>query len=389
MLRAQLGRQGEALEALEQAAPSGEPAPTRIVQAYAHVLARAGRRDDARALVQQHLDRQPINLVLEATLETLEAGDVPPAPIASPEAGMADALLGLAEALEQQQASGQAILYARLALVLEPELAEAALLLGNIFARQDNHEAALDLLAAVPGSHPLSWEARLRAAESLHALGRVEEAVRRLEAMASERSERIDPLVTIGDLLRRDEAFERAEVAYSRAIERLDGFERQHWPLLYTRGITYERTGRWDEAEADFLLALELEPDQPYVLNYLAYSWVDQGVNLEQALPMLQRAVDLRPNDGFIIDSLGWAYYRLGDYDDAVRYLERAVELEPGDPILNDHLGDAYWRVGRLREARFQWLRALTLDPEEDEIALIEDKLEHGLPERAAANASE
>ena len=135
------------------------------------------------------------------------------------------------------------------------------------------------------------------------------------------------------------------------------------WPLYYFRGISYERQNQWPPAEADFKHALDLYPDQPLVMNYLGYSWVDQGVHLDQAFPMLRRAVELRPTDGYIVDSLGWADYKLGHYDEAVKKLERAVDLKPGDPVIQDHLGDAYWQVGRKLEAHFQWNHARDLDP--------------------------
>jgi Flp pilus assembly protein TadD len=201
-----------------------------------------------------------------------------------------------------------------------------------------------------------------------------------LEELAGAAPERIDALVQLGDLRRHDENYAAAEDAYSRAIARIGEPRREHWTLLYARGIAYERTKRWPEAEADFLKALELEPEQPFVLNYLGYSWVDMGMHLDRAKGMLNRAVELRPDDGYIVDSLGWVYFRVGEYDKAVTRLERAVELEPGDPVINDHLGDAYWRVGRQREARYQWQRVLTLDPEEDVIADVEQKLRSGLP---------
>jgi len=225
----------------------------------------------------------------------------------------------------------------------------------------------------------LRYAAQLRIARTLHALERPDESYDLLEELAAAEPARIESLVQLGDLLRRDEHYGRAEAAYSRAVERLGEPDREHWTLFYARGITFERTKRWPRAETDFLTALELEPEQPFVLNYLGYSWVDMGMNLDQAKGMLYRAVELRPNDGFIIDSLGWVHYRLGEYPDAVEQLERAVELEPGDPVINDHLGDAYWRVGRHREARYQWARALTLEPEEDAVADIEEKLKSGL----------
>ena len=149
--------------------------------------------------------------------------------------------------------------------------------------------------------------------------------------------------------------------------------------MHYFRGIALERSGQWARAEKDLLTALDLQPEEPYVMNYLAYSWVEQKTNLDEARQMLIRAVELRENDGYIVDSLGWVYYRLADYDNAVIQLERAVELRPQDPVINDHLGDAYWKVGRHQEARFQWRRALSLKPEADSVPTIEAKIERGL----------
>jgi Flp pilus assembly protein TadD len=155
--------------------------------------------------------------------------------------------------------------------------------------------------------------------------------------------------------------------------------------IYYFRGICNERSKQWPNAEADFKKALQLSPDQPLVLNYLGYSWIDQGVNLDDGMRMIERAVEQRADDGYIVDSLGWAYYRLGNYDEAVKNLEHAVELKPEDPTINDHLGDAYWRAGRVLEARFQWSHARDLNPEPDDLAKIEDKLKSGLPDAAAA----
>jgi Flp pilus assembly protein TadD len=166
-------------------------------------------------------------------------------------------------------------------------------------------------------------------------------------------------------------------------VGRIGELERRHWSLLYARGIALERSKKWNRAEADFLRALEFEPEQPYVLNYLGYSWVEKGINLKKALAMIRKAVELRPNDGYIVDSLGWGLYQLGKMDEAVRELERAVELRAEDPIINDHLGDAYWQVGRRQEARFQWSRALSLDPDPELIGVIQAKLKKGMAKTA------
>lgn len=164
---------------------------------------------------------------------------------------------------------------------------------------------------------------------------------------------------------------------------------RPNWVLFYQRGICYERSGEWAKAEADFFLALDMEPDQPLVLNYLGYSWLEMGLNYQEALDMIRRAVAARPSDGYIVDSLGWGYYRIGDFENAVKELERAVELRPVDAVINDHFGDALWRVGRKREAEFQWRRALSFDPEEKDAKRILRKLEVGLDVVLAEEATD
>ena len=201
--------------------------------------------------------------------------------------------------------------------------------------------------------------------------------------MVAERAERTDALTTLGDLFRSKKRFSESVEAYDAAIARVGSVGPRHWRLLFARGIALERSKNWPRAERDFLAALELSPNEPYLLNYLGYSWVDQGIKLERALTLIERAVELEPQSGAIVDSLGWALYRMGDYDGAVEKLERAAELEPLDPTVNDHLGDAYWRVGRRNEASFQWRRALDLDPEPDQVEIIQGQ------DRAGARRAE
>ena len=374
------GRLDEAVVALNGAMPEAGPAPLRMLQAHASMLARQNQRQAAIETIRQQLaDRgeQPILIDLVATLE---AGGTPAPPFDDVQGGIADALLGIAEALHQERGNRMAVVYARLALFARGDLAEASLLIGDMMAEQGNLEAAIEAYEAVAPQSPMSYLAKLRQARALHDLDHGEEAFALLEDLAAEEPDRIDALVQLGDLLRHDENYAESEAAYSRAIERLGEVRPEHWTLLYARGIAYERTKRWPRAEADFLHALELQPEQPFVLNYLGYSWVDMGMHLDRAKGMLNRAVELRPDDGYIVDSLGWVHFRLGDYDAAVDTLERAVELEPADPVINDHLGDAYWRVGRRREARYQWQRVLTLDPDQEVIVEVEQKLRSGLP---------
>ena len=353
--------------------------PARLVTTLAALEMQRGNAEEAQTILRRQLALGPGDLVLEAALAEVEAGRLPAMAITDPATGMADALLSLATALDEQNASAQALVIARLAAFLAPGQADVALLIAEINLGRGHAGEAVMVLADVSPDDAHAWEARLLGAQALAALERQDEAVRELEAMAAERPERIDALVTMGDIRRRQERYGDAERAYDRALQRLPEITVGHWPLLYSRGITRERTDRWPEAEADFIAALELQPEQPLVLNYLGYSWVDKGMNLAEAEAMLQRAVELRPDDGYIVDSLGWAYYRLGRFEEAVTQLERAVELRPDDPVINDHLGDAYWQVGRQREARFQWQRALTFEPEDDQVVLIEDKLLHGL----------
>ena len=379
MMLALDGRTAQARETLEPLVTGDGRTPTRLVTGLAAIEAMDGRTPEAIRLLEEQLAQTPGNSVLDAALAALRAGGNLPLPVADAATGMADVLLSLARALDDQNAQGQALLMARMAAYLAPGQGDIALLIAEIALDQGNPEEALSILAAVPADSPYGWDARLLGAQVLATMGEEDEAIARLDRMADERPDRIDALVAKGDLLRRRDRFAESERAYDRAIGRIDDVKPGHWPLFYARGIARERTGRWPEAEADFLHALELQPDQPQVLNYLGYSWVDQGLNLEEGEAMLRRAVELRPDDGYIVDSLGWAYYRLDRVDEAVTYLERAAELQPDDPVINDHLGDAYWRAGRKREARFQWQRALTFGPEADQVVIIERKLREGL----------
>jgi Flp pilus assembly protein TadD len=384
MMMALAGRVAEGRTLLADLVAAQDPAPTRIMVSLAAIDVQAGDRAAAEKLLQPRVASTDGSVVLGDALAAIERGDSLRAPIHDPASGAADALLGIAEALSQQRTGAQGLVLARLASYLAPDQGDIWLLIGRISRDQGSTTQALAAFRTVPDGSPQSWDARLAIADTLRDDDKSDEAVALLSQMADERAERTDALVVLGDLLRREERFTEAESAYTKAIQRTPVLQPDDWRLFYARGITYERTDRWPLAEQDLLEALKLAPDQPFVLNYLGYSWVDKGLNLPQAEAMLQRAVQLKPQDGFIVDSLGWAYFRLGEYDKAVEQLEQAVELEPSDPVLNDHLGDAYWRVGRQREARFQWQRALTMKPAKDEVAGIEGKLQRGLPGAAS-----
>jgi Flp pilus assembly protein TadD len=251
--------------------------------------------------------------------------------------------------------------------------------LANTMEQEELWPLANEVLARVPADSPYSWAARMRIAVNLGRMDETDAAAAMLEVMAAERPTSIDALINLGDIMRRASRYKDSVAAYDRAVDRVEEVGPDHWVLLYTRGTVLERSGDWDRAEADFLRALELEPDQPFILNYLGYSWVEMGRNVEEATEMIARAVAQRPTAGFIVDSLGWGHYMLGNYEEAVRQLERAVQLTPGDSTINEHLGDAYWKVGRKREAVFQWQHALDLGPEDDQLLIVLKKLEQGL----------
>jgi len=357
----------------------------RLTDAMANFYERHGRADEADALYQRFIKDNAGSELAESVLARKPAE--PPLPlIDTAKEGLAEALFDLASVVNQPETIDLALLYARCALQLRPDLALARLLLSDVLSAQNKPEESLAILAEFPPNSPYSWSARLRVAANLEMLDRTDEAVAQLKNMSSEAPTRAGADMQLGDLLRAKKRFNEAVDAYDEAIRRLraSGMP-ERWSLYYSRGIALERSGQWKPSEADLLHALELKPDQPLVLNYLGYSWIDRGENLERGLKMIEKAVELRPEDGYIVDSLGWAHYRLGDYSNAVEYLEKAIELVPEDPTINDHLGDAYWQSGRPSEARFQWRRALQFGPEADEIKPIEAKLDRGLvsPTRA------
>ena len=374
-----LGRPAEAGTQIEKALTSAGQPSLRLTWLAGNFYERSGQRDRAIQIYKSFLEISPDSVVITRALERAEAGRAVLPVVADAEQGMAEALFNLASLLSQERAQEIALVHAHLALRLAPEFLIVKILLGEILQAQGRSEAAIAVYRQFAEDSSFAWMVRMRIAEEYERLDRVEAAVAELDALAGVASERAEPLIRLGNLLRNRERYAEAVEAYDRAIERIGEPERRHWTLFYFRGIALERESQWGRAEKDFLLALELEPEQPFVMNYLAYSWVEQKLNLDKAKGMLVRAVELRPDDGFIVDSLGWVYYRLGEYKKGVRYLERAVELRPQDSVINDHLGDAYWRVGRRAEARFQWRRALSLEPEPDELPKIEQKIERGL----------
>ena len=358
----------------------------RVTDAMANFYERHGRNDEAAEIYRRFSKDNAGSELAESVLGS-KSGGAPRPIILSAEDGLAEAFFDLASVVNRPETVDLALFYARCALAMRPQLEVAQLLLSDILAGDDKTRDSLAALQQIPAGSRYFWSSQLRISANLDSLGRSEEAIAMLQRMATQEPNRATAEMQLGDLLREKKRFVEAADAYSEAIRRLRAAATpERWSLFYSRGIALERAGQWQKAESDLLHALKLKPDQPLVLNYLGYSWIDRGAHLHRGLQMIEKAVDLRPEDGYIVDSLGWAHYRLGDYRTAVQYLEKAVELVPNDPTINDHLGDAYWQSGRLIEARYQWRRALQFGPEKDDVKPIEGKLARGMPAPARAN---
>lgn len=379
------GRGKEAGVRLERAYQQDKNA-LRTVDAYARWLSRNESNEKATELYKEFAKTLPDHPIIEAAIEEMKTGKLPPL-IRSADAGMAEVLFGLGAALGRQGGEDYGLYYLTLALYLQPDHTLALSSLGDLFEALKKPDLAIEAFAKVPANSPLKRNAEIQRAFNLDALERTAEARTLLEKLSGQYPKDMEVIIALGNLLRVRKDFAAAADAYTKVVEQIPNPTRQHWSYFYFRGISYERSKQWPKAEKDFEKALELYPDQPQVLNYLGYSWVDQGVNLDKGLGMIRRAVELRPNDGYIIDSLGWAYYRLGKYEDAVRELERAVLLRPEDPTINDHLGDAYWKVERKLEAGFQWRHARDLKPEPEDLPKIEEKIKTGLNDNSPPKA--
>ncbi|MFN4128829.1 MAG: tetratricopeptide repeat protein [Paracoccaceae bacterium] len=351
----------------------------RGVIAHVQILSQLEKYDEALALLERGFgtDPDPDVIALRAQLKagTPLAFDV----VQSAKDGIAEVFFTVAVALNGEAEDGYTLLYSRAALDLNPRHAEALLLSAGLLEQLRQYELAAETYALLPADDPSYHAAEIGRATTLMALDQTDQALAALKALTESHPNLLMVQMAYGDTLRRVDRFEDAAAAYDAAIALVTDPEERHWGLFYARAVAHERSNQWDKAEADFRKALELNPDQPQVLNYLGYSFVDRGENLDEALDMIERAVAARPDAGYIIDSLAWAYFRLGRYEDALPQMERASVLEPVDPVVTDHLGDVYWAVGRHLEARFQWRRALSFEPKEEDAVRIRRKLDIGL----------
>lgn len=367
----------------------------RAVMALARLEAREGNKQKALDAISVGENLVSSYAPLKALRDSIERGEKQEQQVRTAAQGAASVLFSIGGALNREGAEDIVSLYLQVSRALDPESADTLVLLGGLAESQQKPDLAIEFYRQVPETSPMRRLSELQLGLQLADLGKVDEAKKHLKELIEADPKDMRSYLAYGSVLSDAKEYKEMGEVYDRAVEQMGNVpNKSQWTIYFQRGIAYERQKKWEQAEPNFRKALELNPDQPQVLNYLGYSWVDMNINLDEGLEMIRKAVSIKPDDGYIVDSLGWAYYRLGQYDDAVTELERAAELRAGDPTINDHLGDAYWRVGRKLEATFQWNRALGLKPEEAEIPKIKAKIENGLADEnpaqpAAAQAIE
>lgn len=351
----------------------------RGIIAHAEILSQLERNADALARLNDAFgpDADP---AIDRVRSALDSGQTLPFDVVSDaKDGIAEVLFTVATALNGQADDSFTLLYARAAAQLAPTISDALLLSGGLLEQQEQFDLAIETYSLILPEDANATMAQIGIAGAEQAKDMTDAAIARLTALAASHPDDFSVHLALGDALRRAERFTEAVPAYDTAIALISAPQQAHWTLFYSRGVAEERAGLFDASVADLKKALELMPDQPQVLNYLGYSWIDRGENLDEAMAMIQKAVAAEPEAGYIIDSLAWAYFRTGKYAEALEPMERASLLEPVDPIVTDHLGDVYWVNGRQTEARYQWRRALAFEPTEKDAARIQRKLEVGL----------
>ncbi|MGL4395450.1 MAG: tetratricopeptide repeat protein [Hyphomicrobium sp.] len=380
------GRRNEARQAFEKMHKQ-DSRTLRTALAYASHAAHYGDFKLARTVLADQFEKaqgepHPLAKDLRARIEAKQKVALT---LSSPTEGLAEVFYGLGEALTGEGGVSLGTIYLQLALYAKPDHAFALAALASAEENARRYEYAIKTYDKIPKGSALQSAIDIRRAFNLNSLDKVDEAKALLELLVKKDPRDVRPLEALGNIMRSRKEYADAVAYFTRALALIAKPDNRHWGYYYARGTAYERLKNWPAAEADFKRALVLSPEQPLVLNYLGYSWIDQGRNLKEGMKLIEKAVQLKPDDGYIVDSLGWAHYKQGNFREAVRYLERAVEIKPEDPTLNDHLGDALWKVGREREARYQWEQALSLGPEPEDVAKIKAKLENGLAVKAQA----
>jgi tetratricopeptide (TPR) repeat protein len=353
----------------------------RAVFALATLEANVGNKQKAYDVIAIGDEFAPNYAPLKALREQIEKSRKLPQQVNNATEGAASVMFSIAAALNREGAEEIVTLYLQVSRALDAKSADTLIMLGGLAESMEKPQLAIDYYRQVPKSSPMHRISQLQLGLTLSQTAKISESRQHLKALLDADPQDVRSYLAYGSVLSEAKDYKEMAKTYDKAAEVIgEAPKRNDWSIFFQRAIAYERLKQWDKAEPNFKKALALNPDQPQVLNYLGYSWVDRNQNLTEAMTMIERAVQLRPNDGYIVDSLGWAHYRLGEFDKAVNELERAVELRAGDPTINDHLGDAYWRVGRKIEAVYQWNRALTGQSDDVDKAVVQQKIEGGLP---------
>jgi tetratricopeptide (TPR) repeat protein len=356
----------------------------RVAEAYGRFLERAGRTDEARMLYTKLQSDDSLAPIYDAGLARLAAGTKPDRLVANTKQGAAEGLFSIAAALNDAASADIAVLYLRLALYLNPDFDMAKIVLADRFESLKKYREAIAVYRTINADSPYQPAADIQVAIDEGRLDQKEQATADLKVIVAAHPNDLSSWTSLGDAYRADDKDTEAVDAYNHAIALLNPPDKKDWPLYFARSVSEQGMKNNAASEADLQTALKLSPEQPEVLNYLGYTWVDEGRNLPQAVAMLEKARALSPYDGYIVDSVGWAYFRLHRYADASKTLQAAVLLVPGDPTINEHLGDAYWMAGHKLDARFQWNHALAFNTDPSTKPEIEKKLQDGITDTQA-----
>lgn len=355
----------------------------------ANFFERSGDWSTAGKIYSLFDQQEPNNPYLKTALKRVAAQEAPAASFDTVNQGMAYTLYKMAHLLNDRDATDSALIYNRIAEYVGHSNADADILMGDLMAKNGHYDEAFEYYNHITPNDILYKTAQMRKVTTLEDTGRNDEALGILAKLQTNDSYTFEALVRAGDIHQSENQFGMAVDSYNQALNQLgDNVKPEHWGLYFARGVAHEKLNNWQAAERDFIQALDYSPNNPAILNVLGYTWVDNGINLERAMDMIERAVNMRPHDGYIMDSYGWAFYKLGEYEQAAYWLERAIEIHPEDATMNDHLGDAYWQSGRIKEARYQWERANRFSDDATLQTALADKLKNGLIEDKATDSA-
>jgi len=364
---------------LDEAIGSVEEIPSRLALSVANYYQKTDRRDKAIDLIDKIKSKDFDLEMLKRRIRKVKGPGLSEISVHSPQDGISEALFDIASALRDDYNKNAALIFVHLANYMRPKFYSAQILLGEIFQERGKYRKAIKEFEQIPEESMFFKMAQLRLSQTLRQHDKPHAAIRVLERLQQRQPKNAEIFTRLGDIYRSQKNWDEAIFAYDRAINLTDRDAKSDWTLYYSRGVALEQSGRWDMAETDFMKALKLAPNQPFIMNYLGYAWTEQGINLKKAEELIRKAVSLRPKDGYITDSLGWVLYQTSRFNEAVPILERAVRLRPNDATITDHLGDAYWKVQRRLEATYQWKRAIKMHPDSELKEKIQRKLSFGL----------